>query len=255
MSIYCFSDLHGIWSLWEQIRDFCEEDDKLYFLGDAADRGPDGIKIMQDIMKDKRVTYIKGNHEDMLLNYALSIGTFEDRYNDSEYMLLSNGGDSTIKDFLALSKEEQNEIITNIKAMPQEAIFINRKLQRIILNHSGFYSEGTDRADLCWYVNDNPYLWDRRQLNERKWKGDKDTYLVHGHTAAYSIIKKLNEYARFYDKPTINIAETEWINNPFIVNYCEGHKFGIDLASYASKKAVLFDLDELKVVKTFTAKE
>ena len=63
---YAFTDLHGMYPLWEQIRDFCDESDKLIFLGDACDRGDDGLKIIKELLQDKRVTYIKGNHEDFL---------------------------------------------------------------------------------------------------------------------------------------------------------------------------------------------
>jgi serine/threonine protein phosphatase 1 len=63
---YAFSDVHGIYDLWAQIRDYCDETDTIYFLGDACDRGEDGIRIIIELLQDKRVKYIKGNHEDML---------------------------------------------------------------------------------------------------------------------------------------------------------------------------------------------
>ena len=38
--------------------------DTLYFLGDAVDRGPDGVKILLDMMARKNVVPLLGNHED-----------------------------------------------------------------------------------------------------------------------------------------------------------------------------------------------
>ena len=63
---YCFTDLHGMYNLWAQIRDYCKPDDTLIFLGDACDRGNDGLKIIYELLKDPRVIYLKGNHEDIL---------------------------------------------------------------------------------------------------------------------------------------------------------------------------------------------
>ena len=41
--VYAFSDLHGMYSLWEQIRDYCDETDIIYCFGDSIDRGADGV--------------------------------------------------------------------------------------------------------------------------------------------------------------------------------------------------------------------
>ena len=60
---YCFTDIHGNYNLWCQIKNFCDETDKLIFLGDAIDRGDAGLQIVQEMLKDKRITYLKGNHE------------------------------------------------------------------------------------------------------------------------------------------------------------------------------------------------
>ena len=57
---FALSDLHGQWGLWQQIKQFLNQDDKLYFLGDAIDRGPKGYEIMKELLCDSRVTYIMG---------------------------------------------------------------------------------------------------------------------------------------------------------------------------------------------------
>ena len=69
--VYACSDLHGMYKLWKQIENYLQEDDRLIFLGDAADRGTDGIQIMVELLADPRVTYLKGNHEDMMVKVCL----------------------------------------------------------------------------------------------------------------------------------------------------------------------------------------
>ena len=62
MSIYAFADLHGNGLLWDKIKAFLKPEDRAYFLGDAIDRGPDGWRIMNEIIADERITYIKENN-------------------------------------------------------------------------------------------------------------------------------------------------------------------------------------------------
>ena len=71
--VYAVSDLHGMYGLWEKIKNYIDETDTIYFLGDAADRGPHGIKIMKELFTDKRVKYILGNHEDIMSREALDM--------------------------------------------------------------------------------------------------------------------------------------------------------------------------------------
>ena len=56
---YACSDLHGLYPLWEQIKHYCDETDTIYFLGDAIDRGPDGIKILLEMLYDSRVIFLR----------------------------------------------------------------------------------------------------------------------------------------------------------------------------------------------------
>ena len=67
MAIYACSDLHGRLDLLEQIQSFLNHDDKVYFLGDAGDRGSYPWESIKRIAQDNRFIYLKGNHEDMLV--------------------------------------------------------------------------------------------------------------------------------------------------------------------------------------------
>lgn len=71
--IFCFTDIHGNFQLYRAIMDFCKEQDPeatIVFLGDACDRGPDGYKIMKELLDNPHVVYLKGNHEDMFTKAA-----------------------------------------------------------------------------------------------------------------------------------------------------------------------------------------
>ena len=63
MAIYVCSDIHGQYDLFKKILDkinFSDED-KMFVLGDAIDRGPEGIKLLQDLVDRKNVFFLLGN--------------------------------------------------------------------------------------------------------------------------------------------------------------------------------------------------
>ncbi len=124
MSTYVMSDIHGQYDAYikmlEKIR-FSDED-FLYVLGDAIDRGPDGLEIIKDIMNRSNVELIIGNHELMLLNAVDYLKEKESNnsagmkqtnsvYNPYElWTHPCNGGDKTCRDFMGLPYEEREAI-------------------------------------------------------------------------------------------------------------------------------------------------
>lgn len=70
---YVCSDIHGMKGSYQELLEKLNEDDILYILGDATDRGKDGIDILFDIKKHvegelkPKIEYILGNHDLMLI--------------------------------------------------------------------------------------------------------------------------------------------------------------------------------------------
>lgn len=83
---YVISDIHGMYGSYVQVMKKLKRNDHLYIIGDVTDRGNDGIRIIQDIMKrqenpnnNPQITFLLGNHEMQFLetvsimdDYALS---------------------------------------------------------------------------------------------------------------------------------------------------------------------------------------
>ena len=57
---YLISDIHGCYEEYRKLLDQIRfsDKDRLYILGDAMDRGPYPIKVIQDIMARPNITYI-----------------------------------------------------------------------------------------------------------------------------------------------------------------------------------------------------
>ena len=101
-SFIAISDFHGYsYPLDKVVNNYLNEYDCIYILGDACDRGKDGIGSggIELILRIKelceqypnRVYYIPGNHDELLVGYCLGIDSYE---KNLEY----NHGQKTIED-------------------------------------------------------------------------------------------------------------------------------------------------------------
>ena len=95
---YAVSDIHGMKPLWDQIMKYLDSNDTLYCLGDCADRGNNGWKIIKDALADKRVIYLKGNHEDMLFE-AMKDYLKDENFSRAYALLCNNSGAKTFEDW------------------------------------------------------------------------------------------------------------------------------------------------------------
>ncbi|HEY7217183.1 MAG TPA: metallophosphoesterase family protein [Candidatus Binatia bacterium] len=100
MSRYVVGDIHGC---VDELRHLIEtlplaRGDRLVFLGDYIDRGPDSSGVVSYLMSlqqqcdDIEFVFLKGNHEDMLLSYLGLNGQHGD-------MFLINGGRATLASY------------------------------------------------------------------------------------------------------------------------------------------------------------
>ncbi len=117
MSVYAVSDLHGQYLVFlKGLKKIgFSEDDRLYFMGDAVDRGPDGIKILQLIKDHENMDLIMGNHEFMMLNSVDPEGKKKCNGKDANLWLYYNGGTKTYEKYGELSDEERLELLTWLK--------------------------------------------------------------------------------------------------------------------------------------------
>jgi serine/threonine protein phosphatase 1 len=115
MATYAISDLHGQYEIFEKLLERIEfsDSDFMYVLGDAIDRGPDGIKILQTIMRSPNMDLLIGNHEFMMLNSVAPNGsTDEFPGKDASLWLYYNGGDQTFDGYEMLSEDERKELLS-----------------------------------------------------------------------------------------------------------------------------------------------
>lgn len=250
---YAITDLHGQYDLWEQIKEYCDETDTIFCLGDAIDRGLDGFDIMRELIQDKRVTYLCGNHEEM---FQICMSEYLDGRFQNLSWWYSNGGSPTYDAAKNLDYHTIKWYIDKIIKMPEEAEYTNAKGQVIHLSHAGT-SLNYSKLDLHYFEmrHMNPFLWDRKHYM-MKWPKDEqyeNHYVVHGHTPVVIMIREFLNMNHFHGEQVFNVtADTKPTE---ILSYADGHKFCLDLGSFMTNTAALFDLDELRVEKYFTVRE
>lgn len=100
--------------------------DTLYVLGDVIDRGPDGVKILQDMNMRANVFPLLGNHEftaAVCLPWLLEEVTEQSLAALDEVQLaafsewLANGGGPTLKSLRQISREEREDILEYFREM------------------------------------------------------------------------------------------------------------------------------------------
>lgn len=206
MATYVFSDLHGNINLWHKIRDFLEATNSTaYCLGDCADRGNDGWEIIKEILTvyKNRITYIRGNHDQMLLDRFY--------YATSDDILLheQNGGYPTFEALMKDYKVNRPFVITVMNRLNKTPLFAVH--DDIFLSHSG----STNIAD------PDALLWQREFFEPHNYE-----WVVHGHTPIPYLAKKDN---------------FEWDGEPLFDTQLR--MVNIDAGSYHTKHAILYNLD------------
>lgn len=185
MANYASADWHGAQWAWDKVKSFLKGEDRLYFLGDAIDRGSGrvhdgGWLMMKEMLFDERVFYLKGNHEDLLYD-----AYFDEEDSKNRRLCYVNGG----KDTLAAAEADFNAglVFSRIKNLPLMFKYKHPDGKVIFMSHSGSTDIDSGHA----------LLWDRVEfLTSTNWT-DYD-YVIHGHTSAKHIIQELKDVNEFY---------------------------------------------------------
>lgn len=226
MSVFAISDLHGKLDLYKSVKDYISPTDIVYVLGDCGDRGPEPWETIKAVYNDPQFIYLKGNHEDMLVNAMQhAIRNPNHPYGANFNMLRRNGGEGTFKGWLAESSEDRFEWYRRLRDLPLCSDYENSSGVKIFLNHSGADENASDEE----------MLWDRDHF----WYFTSEKYdlIVHGHTPSPLLHRDLKQFAKMVGKP----FDLEWEVGAFW--YCDERKVCLDNGSVWTNVTVLFNLD------------
>jgi len=133
--IFAIGDIHGCIDQLVALMDTIPiqmSRDKLVFIGDYIDRGPDSFAVVEYLVKLKTrfpaVVFLKGNHEDMLENYLDG----SDRFT---YLL--NGGQQTLDDYLQRADSPRSHAIPATHLAFFRSLTLYHQTENYIFVHAG----------------------------------------------------------------------------------------------------------------------
>ena len=194
---YIISDIHGCYTEYMELLDKIRfsDSDTLYILGDSVDRGPEPIKVLQDMIYRPNIIYIIGNHDYMMLTVLRKLAVEITEENSETHLSLvdmmefthwmSEGGDITVEQFRKLSREEQEDILEFL----EEALIydtIEDGDERYILAHAGIQNFEKEKELEDYDYTD--FIFGRIDYN-RNYFEKENVFLVTGHTPT-ALIRK-----------------------------------------------------------------
>lgn len=198
---YVISDIHGCYDAYCRLlkKIHFSDEDMLYVLGDAVDRGPEPIRLLQDLMMRPNVIFILGNHEYMMLKVLSRLAvevteenaeqhlTAEDMMNFTYWM--QDGGSTTCEQFRKLPADQQQEILEYLQdaSLYEE---VETGTCRYVLVHAGIARFEEEKpledyalGDFLFHRTD----YSRTYFSDSGEYGGRKTYMVTGHTPTMAI--------------------------------------------------------------------
>ncbi len=180
MARFAIGDIHGCFYTMKKLIEEelkISKSDKVYFLGDYIDRGPESKKVLDYLMalkeKNYKIVTLLGNHEVMLLDSGIDY----DQYSNWMY----NGGNTTlvnfgIDDYYKLGPFSYNKIPAKYIKFLKSCKFYHDSERKFIFVHAGFNfnikDPFTDKYMMVWTRDEN---YDGSKVNNK--------IIVHGHSA------------------------------------------------------------------------
>ncbi len=184
--LYAVGDIHGELRKLEDLLEALPlgADDRLIFLGDYVDRGPDSCAVVSRLLElSRRVscTFLLGNHESMFLDF---LGWRSPAYFGGDAFLM-NGGDRTLASYGYFSSPNPDK--ASFELPPAHADFF-RSLKLFhqegdyLFVHAGLAERALSEGDLGYALRQSraeDLLWNRTTADLPHTLG---VTIVYGHT-------------------------------------------------------------------------
>lgn len=269
-NIYYFTDIHGDLELFNIIRDWCYQqgpDCTIIYGGDAADRGENGYRIINELLNDPHVIYLYGNHEDLFIKAADELigyyscndemyhkfhsaqteddvfNIINDAYNYDLQLHVNNGGYTTLRDWLLNGANE--DIIEDLRQLPKTLVYKNMDFCHAGDKYSTFHNVYTDEyyGRLANISDIHDIIWDRKNL-ALGWETNR--IAIFGHTPTPYLPAALYGSR---DKSVRNAHPAIWQDHTGAKHLRGGYKIDMDTGIYYSEIEYVLNIETMEVFK------
>jgi serine/threonine protein phosphatase 1 len=174
MGLIAIGDIHGCAKSLDALLDALDydEDDHLLFIGDYIDRGPDSKSVIDRLIElsaEMECTFLRGNHEALMLGY-LDYGSFN--------LWRVNGGIATLRSYIDGKAvidipDDHAEFVRNTK--------MHYETDDFFFVHAGLKPFQTIEENLD-EVGEEVFLWERSHLEVDDEELAWEKTVVCGHT-------------------------------------------------------------------------
>ncbi|MCC5896246.1 MAG: serine/threonine protein phosphatase [Alkalibacterium sp.] len=187
--VFVVGDVHSQYEMFKEIlNNWNEQEQQLILLGDLGDRGENPracFELARTLVEDKGAVCLKGNHEDMFLNFL-------DHPQTAASLYEMNGGMVTIQSFLDM--KEGNYGVVELSASIQSKFpWLKPFIESLPLKYEWedyvFVHAGVNLTTSNWReTSDRDYVWIREGFYDQPNHTDKT--FVFGHTVTAMLHNK-----------------------------------------------------------------
>lgn len=198
------------------------KDEPIILVGDLVDRGSQSKEVIEWAMKTPNVTVIKGNHEDMMVDFCLDTKIYE------EGIWFMNGGDKTIQSYGC-------KLYTNKPShIPRIREYIPKEHVEWLKNLPHFYKEDGLFISHAPWMDYAENLGDKADLNDALWnryspKPVQGTFQIYGHNSSMKMF-------------------TDWINGDYAICIDDCSKRKLTGIHWPSKQ--IYQQDYLPILRS-----
>lgn len=193
--VFVCSDIHSHLDVFDRAMNDLDSGDEMYIIGDVADKGPDGLAVLERIMDDQRCHMLMGNHDLMFLQYLTLHKNLRTRYSedfrDIEFVwLYRNAGLATWDSFQKLDESRKEAMENYLKDLP---VLLNIRVgdRVFMLVHAYPVNHGTSPVQINelrtgkGYNWRSDYVWARHPFHHEEGK-----IIITGHTSVFQFGSK-----------------------------------------------------------------
>lgn len=170
--LYAVGDIHGEHEKLEELLELLplEPGDRLVFLGDYIDRGPDAYAVVERLIRLQQewpCVFLLGNHESMLLDF---LGWTDAAYFGGDAFLM-NGGDRTLSSYGYFDREVPDRKSFRLPKQ-HEDFLLSLKIHHVegdyIFVHAGFGRDELRERDVSYALRRSKpedLLWNRTTID------------------------------------------------------------------------------------------